>query len=73
LLYNTSQQERILFQLWYLKDPRHPQRVAVETSSKGSILIIESRKDSHPSSSIKRSGRFRPISFKKGDERYAHG
>lgn len=32
------------------KDPKHPQRVAVETCPKGSVLIIDSRKDSRAAS-----------------------
>ena len=32
------------------KDPKHPQRVAVETCPKGSVLVIDSRKDSRAAS-----------------------
>ncbi|MFB9054466.1 ribonuclease activity regulator RraA [Formosa undariae] len=32
------------------KDPKHPQRVAVETCPKGSVLVMDSRKDSRAAS-----------------------
>lgn len=32
------------------KDPKHPQRVAVETCPKGAVLVIDSRKDSRAAS-----------------------
>jgi len=32
------------------RDPKHPQRVAVETCPKGSVLVIDSRKDSRAAS-----------------------